>query len=103
MANQIPNGFTYKNLLTCAGRQIGGVSICKGDSGSSLLLWSRKSGNKGPHYYVIGITQGTYNIRCDIDGEERYPGIYTRTENIDVHNFIRKTIGLNGKITYIFL
>jgi len=97
----MPNGFKYEHLLTCAGRKIGGVSICKGDSGSCLLVRSPRDANKGEHYYVIGITQGTYNTRCDIEGEERYPGIYTRTENIDIYNFIRKTIGLNGKTHFL--
>ena len=92
----MPEGFDFKNLLTCAGQRTGGVSVCPGDSGGGLLLRKYKSDKKTVFYTQIGITQGTYNDGCDTNFEERYPSIYTRTENLDIHNFIRRTIGLIG-------
>ena len=93
----MPNGFSFKNFLTCAGRRTGGVSVCKGDSGGGLLRSNAGITNgKRRHYYQIGITQGTYNTGCEVVGVERYPSIFTRTENLNVYNFIQRTIGLTG-------
>ena len=83
------------DLLTCAGRKSGGVSVCSGDSGGPLVYRGRAT-DKSRYYYQIGITQGTYNYDCDADGPNSYPSIFTRTENLDIHNFIRRTIGLTG-------
>ena len=95
---QIPEGFGYKDLLTCAGQLIGGKSVCAGDSGGPLVRFAYGNVNGDPgRYYQIGVTQGTYNIHCDIRGQERHPSIFTRTENTEINKFIRTMIGLEGK------
>ena len=71
--------------------------MCPGDSGGPLVRYDDGSLQGNPeHYFQIGIIQGTYNIHCDIDGKELYPSIFTRTDNREIYNFIRKMIGLTG-------
>ena len=71
--------------------------MCKGDSGGPLVLhFDGTVGKEMEHYYQIGVTQGTYNLGCDNSLKEVYPSIFTRVENIDINNFIRRAMGLKG-------
>ena len=83
----------------CAGSRTGEGSICKGDSGGCLAFRKGRTDKKSYHYQQVGITQGTYNLNCDVDGgiSSRYPGIFTSTKNTEINNFIRASIGLAGE------
>ena len=95
--NTIPNGFDYKDLLHCAGTHTGEASVCKGDSGG-CLAFNKWRGDKKSFFQQVGVTQGTYNFQCDVDGGIRseYPSIFTSTKNPEINNFIRSTVGLAG-------
>ena len=93
----IPNGFDYNGLLHCAGSHTGEASVCQGDSGGCLVINNWK-GDKKSYFQQVGITQGTYNLQCEVDGGIRsgYPSIFTSTSNPEISNFIASTIGLEG-------
>ena len=59
------------------------TGICKGDSGGPLVIKDHFS-NPSRHIQV-GIVQGA--LQCANEGKD-YPGIYVRTDNPDVWNFI---------------
>ena len=93
----MPNGFDYNDLLYCAGSRTGEGSICKGDSGGCLAFRKEGTDKKDYHYQQLGITQGTFNTNCEVEGRRsRFPGIFTSTKNTEINNFIRTSIGLAG-------
>ncbi len=67
--------------------QIGGFGSCKGDSGGPLVYFSTLDGSR--KYVQVGIVVGGIG-RC---GNNIFPGVYVRTSDKKVLDFIKSIMG----------
>ena len=72
------------------------TGTCKGDSGGPLVIKDQFS--IPSRHIQVGIVQGA--LQCADEGKD-FPGIYVRTDNPDVWNFINYTIQ-NDRIAGIY-
>ncbi|XP_038222132.1 serine protease snake-like [Zerene cesonia] len=77
-------GFIYRDrnwwgLLDhqmCAGKILGGVDTCHGDSGGPLQVQLKETQHEGTMHMVIGVTSfGFQRNKC---GQKEQPGVYTK-------------------------
>ncbi len=85
-----PNFFNYIIHIKASifsSQQIGGFGSCKGDSGGPLVYFSTLDG--GRKYVQVGIVHGGIG-RC---GSNIFPGVYVRTSDKQVLDFIKSIMG----------
>ncbi|KAL1459824.1 hypothetical protein WDU94_011777 [Cyamophila willieti] len=77
-------GTKIKNMMLCAGSQLGGSDSCQGDSGGPLVCEVMD-----PKNYVFSIQYGivSYGIGCGVADK---PGVYTKLT--EFHDWINETL-----------